>query len=336
MLVGKFLLVIVSSFSWLFSVVDIFLAVSFVICEFSVVDIFRVESHCKFLAFDSFSGKFAVCIFQLQAIAAMSNIKFSDVIKQYDGSGDFAEWVEKLEMVASLQGITEVENFLPLFLTGGAFNVYQGLTTPEKKKYDTVKAKLLTAFSSDPCHAYEEFQMRRLNSGEAVDVYLADLRRLALLVDGAKVASDQWLKCAFIAGLPTGVKAQLRAACSVNKMLLGECVERARILIKSEDVCMLAANNSVVETKGAGKPTTCYGCGEEGHMKRNCPSLFKAGGVSHSRTCYRCGKEGHMSRDCLAPAPRRVGQNKCFVCGDVAHMAPACPKRFGAASSKNE
>lgn len=265
----------------------------------------------------------------------MSTIKLSDVIKQYDGSGDFAEWVEKLEMVASLQGITEVEKFLPLFLTGGAFNVYQGLTVDEKKKYDVIKAKLLAAFSSDSCHAYEEFQMRRLNPGEAVDVYLADLKRLAALVDSTKLASEQWLKCAFVAGLPTGVKAQMRAACSVNKMSLAECVETARNLIRSEEVCMLATSSSAADSKGS-KLITCYGCGREGHMKRNCPATGKTGGLPSGRTCFRCGKDGHVSRECLAPSPRRVEQGRCYVCGDATHMASACPKRHGALPAKNE
>ena len=46
------------------------------------------------------------------------NVKSSDLIKSYDGTGDFLEWVQKLELVAELQKITELQNFLPLFLNG--------------------------------------------------------------------------------------------------------------------------------------------------------------------------------------------------------------------------
>ena len=31
------------------------------------------------------------------------SVKFSDIVRQYDGEGDFFEWVEKLELVAKLQ-----------------------------------------------------------------------------------------------------------------------------------------------------------------------------------------------------------------------------------------
>ena len=56
------------------------------------------------------------------------SVKFSDIVRQNDGESDFFEWAEKLELVAKLQKVKELENFLPLFLTGGAFLVYQGLS----------------------------------------------------------------------------------------------------------------------------------------------------------------------------------------------------------------
>ena len=53
------------------------------------------------------------------------SVKFSDIIQQYSGVGDFSEWIRKVEMVASLQGVKELEKFIPLFLCGGAFAVYE-------------------------------------------------------------------------------------------------------------------------------------------------------------------------------------------------------------------
>lgn len=46
--------------------------------------------------------------------------------------------------------------------------------------------------------AYEQFMVRHLRSGESVDVYLADLRKLASLFGGI---SEQSLTCAFVARL---------------------------------------------------------------------------------------------------------------------------------------
>ena len=60
----------------------------------------------------------------------MASVKLSDIICRYEDqsiSGDFAEWIEKLELVAKLQKIEDLKPFLPLFLNGAAFAVYKQL-----------------------------------------------------------------------------------------------------------------------------------------------------------------------------------------------------------------
>ena len=57
----------------------------------------------------------------LQAISVhmAKNIKFSDIImsdENFKNSGECTVWIEKLELVAQLQGVTEMLKFVPLFL----------------------------------------------------------------------------------------------------------------------------------------------------------------------------------------------------------------------------
>ena len=242
------------------------------------------------------------------------SVKLSDVVTQYDGvsSGDFSRWIEKVELVSTLQGIKELETFLPLFLSGGAFEVYRMLPDTVKKDYAELRKSLLQAFSSDPVNAYEEFNARKLRPGESVDVFLADLRRLAGLVDSS--AGDQWLKCAFIAGLPDHLRSQLRAACSVNAMSLEDVLDRARTLLKSSETCMVSAVRRTV--------VTCYSCGERGHVRRLCPKNSTPCSLEFDRSA----SAGKLSRDV----------SRCFVCGDPSHVAPACPNRFRVGGPKNE
>jgi hypothetical protein len=237
------------------------------------------------------------------------SVKFGDLIRQFEGSGDFSVWLQKLELVAQLQEVKNLQSFLPLFLSEGAFAVYQGLSDDDKKDYDKVKRALRLAFTAGPFKANEEFTARRLATGEQVDVYLADLKRLAGLVDAE--VSIEGIKCAFVAGLPDDVKAQLQAACSLAGMELGEVAEKARSLLTVKEACFASIHRSGPgerregavgrrDVRGREAQITCYACGESGHMSRECPdrrSRF-GGGRAVARFCYACGEEGHMAAFC--------------------------------------
>jgi len=233
---------------------------------------------------------------------AMS-VKFTDLIEKYDGEGDFSEWIAKLEFVAKLQKIEDLENFFPLFLTKGAFAVYKSVSA-DNDTYASLKEALTLAFSADKFQAYDQFVSRTLKPNESVDVYLADLQRLMKLVDASN-ASQNILKCAFVHGLPSELRQQMTAACSLEQMKVEEVVSRARSLRK-----MSTAPE--------------FGCVSAKEVKSKEVS---------ERICYVCRKSGHLKRDC----PRRkVFQERssdeqqkryCFICGDQFHLANVCPER---------
>lgn len=60
---------------------------------------------------------------------------------------------------------------------------------------------------------------------------------------------------------------------------------------------------------GGGGDRACYGCGQTGHTKRDCPT----GGAGGDRACYGCGETGHTKRDC--PKMASGGGQACFNCG---------------------
>lgn len=229
----------------------------------------------------------------------MANVKLSDIVSKYEDSttsGDFAEWVEKLELVAKLQKIDDLQTFLPLFLSGSAFAVYKQLPQSDRDDYDKLKASLLVAFGVNSYAAYEQLQRRVLQDGETVDVYLADLRRLVVLM-GQKDA-EPLLKCAFMAGLPSDVTVQLKSIAAVETLDLTALATRARMMLSTRVNDLSCAVGVTKQRSG------CYTCGGRGHIARDCPtpssnSSKQGGGYQRKpRTCYSCGELGHMVKNC--------------------------------------
>ena len=223
------------------------------------------------------------------------SVKFSDIISQYDGSSDFIEWVDKIELVAKLQKVSNLENFIPLFLTGSAYNVYKSISESDRKDYNTVKSILIDKFCSDSCMAYEELIRRRFLPGETVESYFADVDRLAKLID--HTISTAFIKSAFLAGLPNDVKEKVRSSNDVIALSLQEVMQRAKSIVKSGEICNAAYSSN---------------------------NKFNDSYTNHKQNkeivCFNCQRKGHVSRYCQ--------QRFCFVCGSKEHMASGCTKKF--------
>ncbi|PSN66596.1 hypothetical protein BS50DRAFT_634102 [Corynespora cassiicola Philippines] len=74
----------------------------------------------------------------------------------------------------------------------------------------------------------------------------------------------------------------------------------------------------------------CYGCGEQGHNKRDCPKSSGGRGA-----CFNCDEVGHNKADCPHPPRARGGGGgggggggrACFICGGDDHIKADCPNR---------
>ena len=223
------------------------------------------------------------------------------LIPEFDGSAStpVTEWLEKLELVCSLRGVSALEEVIPLRLTGGAFSVYQQLPAGDKKDANKIKAALISAFGSDAFSAYEDFTTRRLRPGESVDVFLADLRRLATSFGGV---SDKALSCALVAGLPETARQGLRASSRIEALALHELVARARAVLTDEPPIACAGRAT------AAGAILCYECGAPNHYSKDCLQR------------RRNGREGRRS----SGRPRSP-KGRCFRCGVTGHRAASCP-----------
>ena len=216
--------------------------------------------------------------------------KIAKYVQVFDGSGDINSWLEKLKMVADLQGVTQLKIAIPLLLGGSALAVYQELSTAQKDDVPELKRALLAAFSIDPFTAYRRFIERRWMVGESPDVFLADLRRLARL---GQMESDGLVRNAFVEGLQKHVSIALKSAVKMDGIELRDLSERARVLMPvhelSDSSDMSAVALDCPDRRAKVKTQSCFKCGKIGHRIARCPEM----------TCFKCGRKGHMASSCL-------------------------------------
>ena len=73
---------------------------------------------------------------------------------------------------------------------------------------------------------------------------------------------------------------------------------------------------------------SCYGCGQEGHVKAKCPFKKNEKWEFQNKTkksvnCYRCGKEGHISTNCENKANQGKEENGRAALNDQTGRKPA-------------
>lgn len=224
-------------------------------------------------------------------------IKITDVVPSYKGESDISEWWKRFEAVALIKKLTAADKamLLPLLLRDSAFLIYDKMGDEDKADIVKVKERLYEAFSMSKFAAWEQLQTRRLEQGENVDAFYAELQRLSDLVGASNVAG-----VAFVVGLPTSVSQRLR----IHRDAPDETLLRhARVLMEAEQSQDIVAVSAEKPTKSTKKKSgyrqepsrPCFYCGEVGHYATNCPKRNKDG--SDIR-CGKCNEIGHFTYGC--------------------------------------
>ena len=217
----------------------------------------------------------------------------------------FKDWLEQFETVASAFGWSDRVKQLALTtrLKGPALDFYRTCPSDKKDTYDKLTACLTRRFVPVRLQAVQSclFSERRQKSGETVDSYAQDLRRLFGLAypDAARDDSAEGkmsklvLASQFVAGLRPELKEKLAGAEGDIEQLLvkakfEEAKRRELRLDREESRVGISAT-----TEQGGQPPTkqtstespaedtkkqrdysgiiCHNCGGRGHIARRCP-----------------------------------------------------------------
>lgn len=214
--------------------------------------------------------------------------------------------------MGQLKKMRDLASFVPLYLEGQAFYVYDEMEDGDKQDVDKIEKCLRAAFEDDRFTAlYEKLCRRRWKHGEPVVTYLADLRRLAKL---ARIDNEEVIRNSFIVGLPPEISQQLRASVRTMTSRMAAICEQARVLLRQK--VQLEDNMAVASLEQRGRSTT----------QRRPPY----GAPAAERKCFICGGN-HLARGCAKRADRR--SVTCWTCGEAGHMARQCGRTTSASGN---
>ena len=158
-------------------------------------------------------------------------VRLSEIVSKFTGEGDVAAWIRQVRIAKRVMKLEDEElaDLASLALKDKAFAVYEELEETDKTNFEKIAEALMTAFAEDPISAQIAAGDRKYVSGEGVDVFLNEVKRLGRIAKANETTVKFW----FITGLPDQVKKQLRATPKIHELALPKVLDMARAMVQS-------------------------------------------------------------------------------------------------------
>src|SRR5260221_5986333 len=214
-------------------------------------------------------------------------------------------------------------NFLAALLKGKSLDVYSRLTVDAAQDYDQVKEALLKRLELTEAGFKSKFFQCRAEVGEAPKQFFGRLDNYL----------TRWVELASVEKTYEGlislfIREQYYRTCSMDLVIF----LRERKPETNEELAVLA-EQYLDAHKGKSKSNASKAVSEPVSQTKTPGSnslATKGESAKRSITCYLCGKQGHIARDCRSKPPLKTaamdenpaGAMASFVCR--MHSMPAC------------
>ena len=166
-----------------------------------------------------------------------------------------------------------------MHLSGPAFDVWKGMDESAKKTADDIKKVLRKTYGIRRSAAWRSMTTYRISAGQQSDSACEELHKLAKIVKSVSDPASSLTAVAFVEALPGHVAQRVRVLC-------GQLATKEKVLDAAKDIWDASATDVTAAVKplqqrgatagaSGGENRRCYGCGDVGHLRRNCACVYE-------------------------------------------------------------
>ena len=133
----------------------------------------------------------------------------------------------------------------------------------------------------------------------------------AQLVKAGETISDSLLMAMVLKGLPSEFKSFMTMAINQAPANFADFKKSLRIYEGTMKVCEQGGADSVMYVK---KTVKCFGCGQKGHVKKECPNKARNDGASKKKWCEFCRTTTHNTNVCRKKPKEPPGSSTAKMC----------------------
>lgn len=248
-------------------------------------------------------------------------MKLLEAAKKFSGARgeDVEQWFDKFLLTADItiekaedKSAAKLARILPIFLEGAAYATWKQIHPAKRDDLNAVKSELFRVFGRSKLQAWQDLNDVQFIPGDSVDILADQIKgSLRIMVGDAAAIPDELVSFYLIDALPSQISSQIKVRHG-ETMELSPIISCAKSLLANPSELNSTAAMAVkpVDRRPRGlSQLRCDGCRRRGHTLEQCTT-----------TCFRCGEVGHLRPSC--PKLANSGNGRA-VAAAPDHAAPA-------------